>query len=187
LQVAAGVRLAGIRRSFEFTPNGFATSAEVVAGVRAVGECGLPFDLVLFAERLPEVTELVRRCPGVSFVLDHLGKPSIRDGRLDPWRTDFAALARFPNVVCKVSGLVTEASPDGWTAESLRPYVSHAVDCFGWTRLMFGSDWPVCELAGGYRRWLDTVMELTSDASDVDRESFFGANAARTYAGVIAG
>lgn len=174
-------RIAGIRRSFEFTPDGFASSPAVVAGVRTLAAYDLPFDLVLYADRLPEVADLVRRCPEVQFVLDHMGKPSIRDGRIDPWRADLAALARLPNVVCKISGLVNEASFAAWDAASLRPYVDHAVASFGWERLLFGSDWPVCELAGGYARWLEAARELTADASPDDQAEFFAGTAVRTY------
>jgi L-fuconolactonase len=173
--------LAGIRRTFESTAPGFAFSDAIVRGVKAVARAGFPFDLVLFAERLGDVVELVRRVPEAVFVLDHLGKPAL-ERRVQPaWRADLAALARFPNVVAKVSGLVTEA-PDGrWDDALVRPYVEHAVECFGWRRLMFGSDWPICDLAGGYARWLEFADSVARAASGDERAAFFAGTADRTY------
>jgi L-fuconolactonase len=178
LVAAHGDRLAGIRRTFETAPAGFAFSDAVVAGVREVARRGLPFDLVLFADRLGDVTELAKRVPEATFVLDHLGKPPLERRIQSEWKAAIAAIARLPNVVAKVSGLVTEAS--AWNADLVRPYIDHAAHCFGWERLMFGSDWPICDLAGGYRRWLD----FTAEACNSDRGGeahFFSGTADRIY------
>ncbi|HYM51131.1 MAG TPA: amidohydrolase family protein [Candidatus Limnocylindrales bacterium] len=174
-------RVKGIRRSFEFDPTDFPSRPEVISGVQGLAQRGWPFDLVLFRDSLPAATELVRRCPQVQFVLDHLGKPGIRDRELDPWRADLRALASLPNVVCKVSGLTTEADRASWTVDDLRPYFEHAVECFGWDRLLFGSDWPVCDLAGGYERWLEALDALLIGASGAVRDRFFRENAAHIY------
>ena len=185
LVVRYGERLAGIRRTFEGVTPGFAFSDAVVAGIRAAAARGLPFDLVLFADRLGDVVELVRRVPEAMFVLDHLGKPPLQRRVQPEWKAAIASLARLPNVMAKVSGLVTESPSGVWDNALVRPYVDHAAACFGWERLMFGSDWPICELAGGYWRWLDFVADAS--ASDAAAEkSFFSGTAERVY-GPIAG
>ena len=178
---AGGSRIVGVRRSFEFVDPGFASSKEVIAGIRAVAARGLVFDLVLFAERLPEVTALVRQVPEAAFVLDHLGKPPVSDTVPDAWKRDLAALAKLPNVAAKVSGLVTEAVTTAWNGDMLRPYIDHAAASFGWDRLMFASDWPVCELAGGYRRWLETTMAAVDGATKAEQAAFVHATADRVY------
>ena len=174
-------RIVGVRRSFEFEAPDFPSSTEVVGGVRLLGEVGLSFDLVLFPHSLRATTNLVRQCPNVSFILDHLGKPPIRYGALEPWSGDLAELAALPNVVCKLSGMSTEADRDLWTPDDLAPYWGRAVDCFGWERLLFGSDWPVCNLARGYETWLAAVEELLNGVSPTDRAKFFVGNATRVY------
>jgi L-fuconolactonase len=176
-----GPRLAGIRRTFESVPPGFAYSDAVVAGVREVARRGLPFDLVLFADRLPDVIELVRRVPEATFVLDHLGKPPLERKVQGAWKQAMAELGRLPNVAAaKISGLVTEAADGRWDDALVRPYVEHSAVCFGWERLMFGSDWPVCNLAGGYRRWLDFAMSVCSHDAGA-AASFFAGTAERIY------
>ena len=181
LLASSGDRLVGVRRSFESVPAGFASSSQVVAGIREVAARGLVFDFVLFADRLPEVIELVRRLPEATFVLDHLGKPALSHWVPPSWKRDLIALARLPNVSAKVSGLITESPADPWTTEMLRPYFDHAVASFGWDRLMFASDWPVCELAGGYRRWLEVVGVAASTATAAERNAFFHGTADRVY------
>ena len=174
-------RIVGVRRSFEFDPPDFPGRPEVVAGVRRLAKAGLSFDLVLFHPSLKAATELVRQCPEVTFILDHLGKPPIRERRLEPWSTQIAELAAQPNVVCKVSGMTTEAEHATWTVDDLAPYFDRAVEGFGWDRLLFGSDWPVCNLAGGYQPWLSAVDRLLNGVSSTDRSKFFVDNAVRTY------
>mgnify|MGYP001304282816 CR=1 FL=1 len=174
-------RIVGVRRSFEFEPPDFPSRPEVVAGVRRLTESGMSFDLVLFHPSLKAAIELVRQCPEVSFILDHLGKPPIRQRRLEPWSAQLAELADLPNVVCKVSGMTTEAEPDAWTVADLAPYFHRAVECFGWDRLLFGSDWPVCDLAGGYEQWLRAADALLTGVSSADRTKFFVSNAVRIY------
>jgi L-fuconolactonase len=174
-------RIVGVRRSFEFEPDDFPSRPEVVAGVRRLADFGLSFDLVLFHRSLKAAIELVRQCAQVSFILDHLGKPPIRERQLQPWSTEIAELAALPNVVCKISGMTTEADRETWTVDDLAPYFHRAVECFGWDRLLFGSDWPVCNLAGGYDRWLSAADELLAGVSSADRGKFFADNAVRIY------
>ena len=174
-------RIVGVRRSFEFEPDDFPSRPEVVAGVRRLAGFGLSFDLVLFHRSLKAAIDLVRQCPDVRFILDHLGKPPIREGQLQPWSTEIAELAALPNVVCKISGMTTEAEHETWTVDDLAPYFHRVVECFGWDRLLFGSDWPVCNLAGGYDRWLHAADALLAGVSSADRAKFFLGNAVRIY------
>lgn len=159
----------------------FCLGSAFVAGVQSVGARGLSFDLCVKPPQMAAVIELVRLCPETSFILDHAGKPEIRGGVLDPWRAHIAELARLPNVVCKLSGLVTEADPAAWTPAQLRPYVDHLLLTFGPGRLMFGSDWPVVKLAATYQRWLDTALELIEPLSTANREAILSGNAHRVY------
>jgi L-fuconolactonase len=174
-------RIVGVRRSFEFEPPDFPSRPAVVAGVRRLATFGLSFDLVLFHPSLPAAIDLVRQCPEVSFILDHVGKPPIRGRQLEPWSTELAQLAAFPNVVCKISGMTTEAEREAWTVDDLAPYFDRAVECFGWDRILFGSDWPVCNLAGGYASWLRAAEALLAGVPSADRTKFFVSNAARIY------
>jgi L-fuconolactonase len=173
--------IVGIRRSFEFEPEDFPARDETIAGIKAAASHGYSCDLVLFSPSLPAVLELVRACPEVSFILDHLGKPLVRAGVLHPWQEQIVELAKFPNIVCKISGLTTEADHQTWAQEDLKRYIDHALSCFGWDRVMFGSDWPVCELAGSYRRWLTAVQWAVADATEEDRCKLFSGNARRVY------
>src|SRR6185436_7845981 len=115
--------------------------------------------LCVYQRQLPAVIELVRLCPSVRFVLDHAGKPAIRERRLDPWREHLRALSLLPNTWCKLSGMVTEADHTTWQPDDLRPYIDHVLLCFGYDRTMFGSDWPVATLASAYPRWLEVVRQ----------------------------
>jgi L-fuconolactonase len=180
--LAAHARVRGIRHIIEAHPEpNYCLRPVFVDGVRRAGEQGLSFDLCLKPAQLPASIELVRTCPGTSFVLDHAGKPDVRRGAIEPWREHIAALARLPNVVCKLSGLVTEADPATWTPDALRPYVDHLLSCFGAERLLFGSDWPVVNLAASYRGWLQTALELLAPLSAGARAAVMYESARRTY------
>jgi L-fuconolactonase len=160
---------------------GFCVRPEFIAGVRRLGEIGLSFDLCIRHHQLPPVIELVRACPGTSFVLDHLGKPPVRSGELDPWRENIARLAALPKVACKISGLVAEANPSAWTLAQLRPYVDHVVSVFGPERLMFGSDWPVVKIGSGYAAWARAACTLLESLAPAARETIFNQTARRVY------
>jgi len=182
LDALASVSLVrGVRHPIQGEGDGsFCLRPEFVAGVQSLGERELTFDICLTHDQLPAATELVRRCADTMFVLDHAGKPAIRDHLLDPWRSSIEQLARLPNVMCKLSGLVTEAAA-AWGDADLEPYVRHLLGCFGPTRLLFGSDWPVVKLAASYARWLATVRSLLSHLSADERRAVFFENARRCY------
>ncbi len=172
----------GVRRLLQDeTESGFCLRPAFVEGVRALAEFGLSFDLCLYHPQMPDAIELVRRCPDVTFVLDHVGKPAIREGRLDPWRGHMRELAALPNVWCKISGMTTEADIGRWRSEDLRPYIDHSLECFGFTRSVYGGDWPVATLATPYSRWLGEVQAAVRGVPEEDQRDLFMRNAARCY------
>ena len=152
-----------------------------VEGVRLLPAYGLTCDLCIYHHQLGPTVELVRRCPEVTFMLDHIAKPGIRAGAQEPWRAQLAELAALPNVMCKISGVVTEADHAAWTPEQIGPYVAHALAVFGEERVAFGSDWPVVVQAGGYRRWAETLDGLTAHLSPAARRKLWAENARRFY------
>jgi L-fuconolactonase len=173
----------GVRRLIERHAGepGWALRDDFVAGVRLLPEYGFGFDLCLYHPQLAEVTELCRRCPDVRFVIDHIAKPGIRDGLTEPWRRQMRDIAALPNVHCKISGVVTEADHRHWSEQDVTPYIAHAVDCFGFDRVMFGGDWPVSELATTYRRWVDCIDAVVAGASESDRRKLYRDNAKAFY------
>ncbi len=180
-QIAGHPNLKGIRRVLHTQPDEVAQDSRFIGNIRLLERYNLSYDLCVLARQLPIATNLVRQCPGVSFVLDHCGVPDVKGNALDPWREDIKGISNLPNVVCKVSGLVAYADPDHWSADDLRPFVEHVIECFGWDRVMFGSDWPVCTLSATYKEWVDAAMILTKDASEEDRDKLFRKNAERVY------
>ena len=155
--------------------------ADVRRGLAAVAEAGLVYDLVVLPHQLPACVEAAADLPGLTFVLDHSGKPPIASGTREPWTRDVRALAALPNTVCKLSGLVTEADLADWTVTDLRPYADAVLEAFGPGRLMFGSDWPVCTLAATYAEVLDAAAELTAALSGAERTQVFEGTAAGVY------
>ena len=176
--------LRGIRRLIQDEPDpAFCLAPDFVEGVRRVGARGLVFELCLRAGRgqLRPATELVRRCPETRFVLDHLGKPPVAAGGFDPWRAELAELARCPNVLCKLSGLITEADPARWSREELRPYLEHALECFGPERVMYGSDWPVSARTHLYTTWVAILDEVLAGLDPAARERVWRGTARAVY------
>jgi L-fuconolactonase len=146
----------------------------------AMAGAGLIFDALVLPRHLPKLLEVIGRHPDLTFVLDHCGKPQLASGEIAVWQRDVALLAEHPNIVCKLSGLVTEASPD-WQIADLRQAVDHVRACFGPQRLLWGSDWPVVNLAGGYAKWFAAAETLLADLSPDEKADIFGGNAARIY------
>jgi L-fuconolactonase len=174
-------RIKGVRRLIQGESLEFATQPRFVRGVQLLPEYGLSFDICIKHPQLPETIDLVRRCPNVQFILDHIGKPDIKAGLLDPWREQLRELASFPNVICKVSGVVTEADHERWTPEDLRPYLEHVLACFGEDRVAFGGDWPVAYQASPYPRWVETLDRLTAQLSPSAKRKLWVENARRFY------
>ena len=172
----------GIRRIIQFEPDmAFCLQPRFVRGVQMLPEYGLTFDLCINYRQLPNTIELVRQCPQTQFMLDHIAKPDIATGSLDPWRDHIAELAAFPNVMCKVSGLVTEANHDTWTDDDLAPFVAHVLEVFGPDRVAFGGDWPVVTQAASYERWVTTLERLTADLTPENKQKLWSDNARRFY------
>jgi L-fuconolactonase len=150
-------------------------------GIGSLLGTGLVYDILIHERHLPQAARFVALHPQQSFVLDHLAKPKIAAGEIEPWRTNLFALAAHPNVACKLSGLVTEANWNSWTLDDLRPYLDAALDAFGPERLMAGSDWPVCLLASGYSRWWETLREWMNGFEVRHQEMILGETARRVY------
>lgn len=153
----------------------------VERGLRAVGERGLGYDVLIRSHQFPQAIRLAERLPGLPLVLDHAGKPPIARQGLDAWERDVRQLASHPQVRCKVSGLITEADPEKWTVEDIRPVWEVLLSAFGPHRLMFGSDWPVCVLAGGWNQWAATVEELLAGSSPAETEAVLAGTATSFY------
>ncbi|WP_194899193.1 amidohydrolase family protein [Catenulispora pinisilvae] len=182
LSGVGGRRLVGIRHQVQELPDGgWLTGTETLRGLRQLAPTGLAFDLIVRADQLPACVAAARAVPELSFVLDHLGKPPIAAGELEPWASDIRTLAESPNVSCKLSGMVTEADPERWKVADLRPYAEVVLEAFGPERVMFGSDWPVSTLAADYAQIVDTAKELTAGLSEAEREAVFGGTAIKVY------
>ncbi len=175
-------KLRGLRRVLHTQDDALSQSAAFRANLRRLPALGLSFDLCALPRQLPVALELVQSCPEVAFVLDHCGIPDIRGGALDPWRQRIVELAACSNVVaCKISGLIAYADPSHWNADTLRPWFEHVIACFGWERVVWGGDWPVCGLTAPLRDWVSASQELAAAASIDEQCKLFHLNAERIY------
>ena len=171
----------GVRRMAWHHPNPqFYASPELINGVKLLTKFDLSFELCANQTQLPAAIALVKATPDVRHALNHCGGPDIKGGQFEPWATHIRELAAFENVHCKVSGLVTTAS-ENWTREELKPYIRHLMETFGYERLMFGSDWPVCTLAATYQEWVAVLLWAVEDASDSEKNRLFYENASGFY------
>jgi predicted TIM-barrel fold metal-dependent hydrolase len=180
-RIAGHPALKGIRRVLHTQPDDVGQRKTFVENIKILPSYGLSFDICVLARQLPIAIDLVKSCPQVTFILDHCGVPQVKEKALDPWRRHIQKISGFPNVSCKVSGLVAYADPDKWTPDDLRPYIEHTIECFGWDRVMFGSDWPVCTQAATLKQWVETLSALTWNASETERNKLFYDNATRIY------
>ncbi len=166
--------LRGVRRLLQGEADArFCLKPAFVAGVKLLAKHDLSFDICIFHHQLAGAIALVKQCPDVRFVLDHIGKPGIKAGLTQPWWREMKALSKLPNVWCKISGVITEADHKTWTPGQVKPYVAHAIDCFGFDRAMFGSDWHVQELAGTYPGWVEIVDDVVRTASADEKRKLF--------------
>jgi L-fuconolactonase len=154
---------------------------DVIAGLRELARRGIPYDLLLRPQHLKIVPRVAEKVPGLRLVIDHIAKPPIAARSMDGWAEDMATMAKIPNLYCKLSGMITEADPSGWKAEHLRPYVAHVLNLFGPDRLMFGSDWPVCTLAGSWKEVLAAFTQAVGPQPIDVREKLLGGTAERFY------
>ncbi len=181
-ELPGGENLVGIRHQVQGEPDpAWLLRPDARRGLRAVAEAGLAYDLVVLPHQLAACVRAAAALPGLTFVLDHLGKPPVASGATEPWATSVRELAGLPNTVAKLSGLVTEADRRTWTADALRPFADTALEAFGPSRLMFGSDWPVCRLAATYGEVLDSARALTQQLAAGERQEIFRGTARRVY------
>ncbi len=174
-------RLRGIRHIVQEEPDDIFEDSAFRRGVARLAPHGLCYDMLVYERQLPLAQRFMASLPEVSFVLDHVGKPNLREPSPERFLRQLRPIADLPNVVCKLSGLVTEANWQSWTKEDLRPFIDGAVELFGTERLLFGSDWPVCLLAGSYRDVFGVVDEYFQSFSAAERAALFGENATRVY------
>jgi L-fuconolactonase len=180
---AGNPKLRGVRHVVQDEPDPrFILRPDFNAGVSALREFGLRYDVLIFERHLPAAIEFVDRHPNQTFILDHVAKPRIKDGILSPWDRNIRELAKRQNVYCKLSGMVTEADPQRWTPQVLQPYIDVVLAAFGPRRLMYGSDWPVMLLAGNdYARWYRTVTVAIEKLSKAEQARIMGGTAAEAY------
>lgn len=175
-------KLVGVRHLVQDEPEDeFMLRAEFRKGIARLAEFGLTYDLLLHPRHLPVAAKLVREFPEQRFVLDHIAKPSIADGLMQPWERDLRELAKFENVYCKLSGMVTEARWGQWSGKDFKPYLDVVLEAFGAERLMMGSDWPVCTLSGNYADVMGIVLKWMETMPAASREEVLGGNCARFY------
>jgi len=181
-KLAAEPRVRGVRRLLQQEEDpAFCLRPGFLEGIGLLPRFDLHFEITVYHHQMDAVVALVERCPEVRFVLDHCGKPGIAAGLFEPWASRIRRLAALPNLVCKLSGLVTEADHHRWREEELRPYIDHVLECFGAGRVMFGGDWPVVTLAASYRRWVEIVAKALDGAPSEDRRRIWHDNAVRVY------
>lgn len=181
-ELCAHPKFKGVRHLVESEPqDDWLVQPAVLAGLKKLSARGLSYDLLVHTRHLRYVPHVAESCPDLRLVVDHMAKPPIARNEIKEWSEALKPVARYPNIQCKLSGLVTEASWSSWQANDLRPYVEYALESFGADRVMFGSDYPVCLLAASYGRVLDSFQEILKDISDSDRDKIFSKNAARFY------
>ena len=175
-------KLRGFRHIVQAEPDDrFLLRDDFCRGIGCLREFGFTYDILIYPKQLTAACEFVDKFPEQPFVIDHLAKPQIRDRGIEPWREQMRRIAEHPNVYCKLSGIVTEADWAKWSDEDCQPYLDVVFETFGADRLMFGSDWPVCLLAGTYGRVKGLIDAYTRGMSTADRDKIFGLNAARFY------
>ena len=174
-------KLKGLRRVLHTQPNELSQAPLFAKNLARLAQHRLTFDLCLLPRQLPLGAKLVRQLPDVQFVLDHCGIPDIKNGGLDPWRQHIRELAQFPNLACKISGVVAYCHPQQVNARTVQPYVEHCLECFGWDRVLFGGDWPVCNLTSTLGHWVELAKEIVRTESAERCGKFFAGNAEKIY------
>lgn len=171
----------GFRRVLHVMPDELSEQPLFRENLKRLGGTGLTFDLCVLPRQLDKAITLADLAPDVTFILDHCGVPDIAGDVRQPWRDGIAEIARRPNVIAKVSGVVAYADAETWIAETLRPWVEHTINAFGWDRVVWGSDWPVCTLGGGLTAWVAATHALLDGASEDERRKLLSENARRVW------
>jgi L-fuconolactonase len=182
IQFSGHPKLVGLRHVIHDEPDdNFILRKDFLNGIAYLKKFGLTYDILIFPRHLPNTVQFVSQFPEQLFVLDHLAKPLIKDKKVSPWREDIEKLARFKNVYCKLSGMVTEANVKNWKQEDLIPYLDIVFAAFGTDRLMIGSDWPVCRVAGLYKQVMEVVLDYIESYPAEDKNKILGKNALKAY------
>lgn len=179
-QLSSHAHVKGVRRILHELPDELSQSDLFVENIRHLPDYDLSFDLCVRADQLPIGQMLVERAPDVSFILDHCGVPDVTGAGLDPWRENIRRISRLPNLNAKISGIVAYSGPD-WTIDTIRPYIEHVIDCFGWDRIVWGSDHPVVTLTGSLTRWVEATRAIIKGASEDEQARLLHRNAERIY------
>ncbi len=180
-RTASEAKVKGFRRILHTQDDELGKRPIFAENLKLLSRHNLSFDLCVLPRQLPVATALAAACPDVQFIVDHCGVPNVKDRELDPWRANMRALAAMPNVACKISGIVAYADPGNWAVGDLKPYFEHCVETFGWDRVVWGSDWPVCTLTADLGRWVAATHALLEGTSDSEKERLLSANAERIY------
>jgi L-fuconolactonase len=174
--------LRGIRQLIQFEPDlTFCLRPDFIAGVRTLADFDLSFDICIDHRHMHNILKFVESVPDVPMVLDHIGKPAIKEGAIQPWANQMRELAAFSNVSCKISGVATEADHRAWKVDELKRYIEIAIQAFGFERILFGGDWPVAIQAINFSRWVELLDEMLSGVSGTDQRKFWRDNAVRVY------
>jgi predicted TIM-barrel fold metal-dependent hydrolase len=171
----------GFRRVLHVVPDDLSEGARFRANLKRLADASLPFDLCVRPDQIGKAIALADLAPSAQFVLDHCGVPAIKDRAEHPWRERIAEIAKRPNVAVKISGVVAYADPESWTVDDIRPYVEHAIESFGWDRVVWGSDWPVCTLTASLSVWIAAIQAIALGCSVSERERLFSVNARRIW------
>lgn len=166
----------------EHTPPGYSTTKEFIEGVRYLGDIGLSWDICIRPADLPDAAKLIGECPGTRFILDHCGNAPILDAKkLEQWKVDIAKVAAHKNVVGKISGIIASVKKGDWSVDQLAPAINHTIEVFGWDRVMFASDWPVCTLGASLKEWVNALKQIVSSRTEEQQLKLFSGNATKFY------
>lgn len=171
----------GFRHILQGEAKGFMLQPKFIDGLKALANNNYTYDLLIYHHQIPDALKLLKELDGFKIVVDHIAKPDIKNSHITEWEKNIKALANYPNVYCKISGMTTEADWKNWTAEDLTPYLDIVVEAFGTNRLMFGSDWPVCLVASSYHQWLRTVKDYFSTFTKEEQAKIFATNCESFY------
>ena len=173
--------LKGFRHIIQGQAAGFMLQPNLIQGLKKLATRNYTYDLLIYAHQLKEANEFIKQVTELPIVIDHVAKPNIKDSEMEDWKKEITALAKYPNVYCKISGMATEANWETWTMTGLQPYLDTVVAAFGTERIMFGSDWPVCLVASSYAKWLNGVQKYFNTFSSTEQEAIFAGNVIKFY------
>ncbi|MEM6884333.1 MAG: amidohydrolase family protein [Verrucomicrobiota bacterium] len=181
LDSISDLRIQGLRRILHVAPEGTSDHPNFVPNLRSLEKRNLPFDLCVFEKQLPMAERITKDCPNVQFVLNHCGVPEIQDGDFESWKKSMRSISEVDNVACKISGVLAYCSEDNANTETIRPYIEYAIECFGWDRVVWGSDWPVVTMTSSLKNWVAATREILSSEDPENQAKLLHKNAERIY------